>query len=267
MKFDGIFKGMGIELAKTSEFGIDLLSGKIAYLGKDTATIIDGKRDLTTTLPDMVKVIPLMFIPTAVTALAEGDIIKRNNKCGVITKIDGQQIQIQNYSGTVSSETVAKHVLTQTAFVQKLFNPFDGLGGEGGQMNPMMAMLFCGDDNDGDNDSLLSTFMLMQAMQGGVGTNPGMASMLPLLLMQSGGKDDMMKLMMFSGMAGGAAGNPFASNPMLPLLLMGEGGLGGGGMKDIMMMSMLGGGASPFSGLFGGAVASQPTPATDAVKK
>lgn len=255
MKFDGIFKGMGIDLVKTNEFGIDLLSGKIAYIGKDTATIIDGKRDLTTTLPDMVKTVPLMFIPTPVTSLAEGDIIKRNNKCGVITKIDGQQIQIQNYSGTVSSETVPKHILMQTSLVPKLFNPFDGFGaGTDGQINPMMAMLFMGDEGGKDDDSLVTTFMLLQAFQGGAGdANPQMAQMLPLLLMKNGGKDDMLKIMMFSGMAGGTSGNPFASNPMLPLLLMGDGGLGSGGdMKDILMMSMLGGG-NMFGGMFGGA--------------
>ena len=100
MKFDGIFKGMGFDLTKTDEFGIDLMSGKLAYLGKDTATIIDGKKDLTTTIPDMVKVVPLMFIPTPIDAIKAGDIIKRNNKCGVVIKIDGQNIQIQNYSGT-----------------------------------------------------------------------------------------------------------------------------------------------------------------------
>ena len=253
MKFEGLFKGMGFEIAKTNEFGLDLMTGKIAYLSKDTATIIDGKKDLTTTLPDMVKSIPLMFIPTPVTALVEGDIIKRNNKCGVITKITGSQIQVQNYSGTISNETIPKHVLMQTSLVPKLFNPFDGFGaGTDGQINPMMAMMFMGGDNDGD-DSLLSTFMLMQAMQGGAGNNPQMASMLPLLLMKNGGKDDMMKLMMFSGMAGGAGANPFASNPMLPLLLMGDGGFGGDGMESLMMMSMLGGGASPFGGMFGAA--------------
>jgi len=250
MKFDGLFKGMGFDLVKTADFGIDLMTGKLAYINKDKAIIINGKKQLMETMPDMVKTIPLMCIPTAITALKEGDIIKRNNTYGMITKIEDSQIQIQKYSGAVSTETVATHVLMQTSFIPKLFNPFEGLGGEGGQMNPMMAMMFM--DNDGD-DSLLSTFMLMQAMQGGAGNNPQMAAMLPMLLMQQGGKDDMLKLMMFSGMAGGAGANPFASNPMLPLLLMGDGGLGGGGgIKDIMMMSMLGGGASPFGGLFGG---------------
>lgn len=259
MKFDGLFKGMGFDIVKTDEFGIDLLTGKLAYLSKDKATVIDGKKDLTETLPDMVKSVPLMFLPTPISALKEGDIVKRNNRVGMILSVDGAQIKIQNYSGTISNETIAKNAMFQTSFIPKLFNPFDGFGAVGGEVNPLMALMFA---DDGGDDGLLSTFMLMQAFGAGQGANPQMQSMLPFLLMkEDGGKDNLMTLLMFSGMMGGqnaGTAGMFGANPMLPLLL--AGGEGGIDKTTMLAMTMCGGG-NLLGGMFGGQ--KEPTPTID----
>lgn len=287
MKLDGMLKGMGFEVVNTKEFGLDIMSGKIAYLNKDKATIIDGKRDLTETLPDMVKTVPLMFIPTPINQLKVDDIIKRNNKVGVITKIDGNQIQIQNYSGTVSSETIAKHVITQTAFVSKLFNPFSGLGGENGAINPAMMLLF-GDDSDDDNlstfimmqamnnggasgainplamimllkdntdgeDDMLTNIMLMQSISGQTGVANPLQSMLPLIM--CGDKIDFKTMLLMQSMSGNSGAMDM--NSLLPLLFMSKGG--GGDMKSLAMMSMFSGGGNMFGNMFG----AQPTQKTE----
>lgn len=252
MKFDNIFKGMGFEIDKTAEFGLNIMTGSIAFIGKDKAITVDGKYQLTEIPSDFVKSIPLMFIPTPIATLVAGDIVKHTNKVGVITNITDSKVQIQNYNGTIGSFTVATNGIMNTQLVQRLFNPFATLGGENGAMNPMMAMMFM--DNDGD-DSTMETFMLMQCMQGGFGATDGanpMASMLPLMLMgkgKSGGSDSLTTMLMMQAMTGqGAVGGAGAMNPMMMAMMMGDGGLD---MKSLMLMQMMGGGTG---GLFGAPV-------------
>lgn len=117
-------------------------------------------------------------MPTAVDALAKGDVILHGDEVGffVEAKEDGT-IVIMLTNGTVATVSPTQNILFGNAkMVQRAFNPMGSLGGGSQQglgdvANLLPILLMKGEGGKGDKDKLL-TMMLFQQGAGG-GNNPG----------------------------------------------------------------------------------------------
>jgi hypothetical protein len=256
--------------------------------------VYDAKTRSLTDVQDLVLDfnIPAFQLPVTEDAVNEGDIILNNGKFQYVVEINDGYVKTISPSDSSYSSVIP----TRNQFLNKTFyttvktlslageGGFDpmllmamnkggdkqdllpfllmsgGLGGNGaaatGGIDPMMLALI------GDNTEDLLPFLLLQ--QGGV-ADKGINPLMLLLMTDKGGdsKDSLLPLLLMGGGLGGAGGAQAGGiQSMLPFLLMSGDKGGDSGIKDILMMQALGGGAG-FGNLFGG-TAPAATPVTPA---
>lgn len=177
--------------------------------------VVDSEDQATVYPEEMLLDMPLYTIAKTIDELKVGDIIKvTSSTYAKITEIKNGKVWSITFGGNCRSAKPIKDIFLNRATIPVVINFFAGTGANG--FNNMLPLLLLSDkDKAGDNDNL-------------------------------------MNLLLFSGMAGAGANgvNPLSTitaNPMLLMLL----GKNNDNMEDLLLMSALGGGISPFAGMFG----------------
>ncbi len=155
----------------------------------------------------------LYNMPATVDQLKPGDVIKDGDLYRVVDKVENGQVKVVNPGAATKASLVTVKNLFGFNFYTRVTSIMgDALtGGATGAagMNPLMLMVFLGDEGKGESKDDFMTLMIMSQM-----INPGAQGV------------------------GAGIGNLFGGNPMMAFMLLGKGEKGG--MGDMLKMMLMG---------------------------
>lgn len=174
------------------------MTGTIAVIGMD-GNYYSYENDTLVSHDDMVMDgVPGFAMPVLRSTLKAGDIVLDKDKGFLF--VDKQKNMV-SYDGTVHKTAKQSHAMFGTAFdfVSKVVDMSGMMGGQQGQINPMM-MMFMMKDRKGEGNTMdkMMEIMMMSQMMGGQATsgeNNLMANPMMLMMMMDGKDNDMIKTM------------------------------------------------------------------------